>query len=103
MEDAKRRAAEAKGRVQRVEQSVESLASQAKKLESVLKENMANAAELNAREAAAKFQDAMTPSVTELELDDPLERKFPGAGGPMTSRYVLYSLRTTNIECNHID
>ena len=76
MEDAKRRAAEAKGRVQRVEQSVESLASQAKKLESVLKENMANAAELNAREAAAKFQDAMTPSVTELELDDPLERKF---------------------------
>ena len=76
MEDAKRRAAEAKGRVQRVEQSVESLASQAKKLESVLKENMANAAELNAREAAAKFQDAMAPSVTELELDDPLERKF---------------------------
>jgi phage shock protein A len=76
MEDAKRRAAEAKGRVQRVEQSVESLASQAKKLESVLKENMANAAELNASEAAAKFQDAMAPSVTELELDDPLERKF---------------------------
>ena len=55
---------------------MESLASQAKKLESVLKENMANAAELNAREAAAKFQDAMAPSVTELELDDPLERKF---------------------------
>ena len=76
MEDAKRRAAEAKGRVARVEQSVESLASQAKKLESVLKENMASAAELNAREAAAKFQDAVTPSVEELELDDPLERKF---------------------------
>ena len=76
MEDAKRRAAEAKGRVARVEQSVESLASQAKKLESVLKENMASAAELNAREAAAKFQDAVTPSVEELELEDPLERKF---------------------------
>ena len=74
MEDAKRRAAEAKGRVARVEQSVESLASQAKKLENVLKENMASAAELNAREAAAKFQDAVTPSVE--ELDDPLERKF---------------------------
>ena len=57
-----------------MEQSVESLASQAKKLESVLKENMASAAELNAREAAAKFQDAVTPSVE--ELDDPLERKF---------------------------
>jgi len=41
-----------------------------------LKENMASAAELNAREAAAKFQDAVTPSVEELELEDPLERKF---------------------------
>ena len=77
LEDAMRRAGEAKERVARVEKSVDTLASQAKKLESILKENMANAAELNAREAAAKFDgagDAFAGAT--FEDEDPLEKKF---------------------------
>ena len=77
LEDAMRRAGEAKERVARVEKSVDTLASQAKKLESILKENMANAAELNAREAAAKFDgagDALAGAT--FEDEDPLEKKF---------------------------
>ena len=41
LEDATRRAKEAQGRVERVEASVATLASQAKKLEQILKDNMA--------------------------------------------------------------
>ena len=78
LEDAMRRAGEAKERRgEGVEKSVDTLASQAKKLESILKENMANAAELNAREAAAKFDgagDALAGAT--FEDEDPLEKKF---------------------------
>lgn len=77
-EDAKLAASAAKGRVARVEQSVETLATQARRLEGILKGNMAEAAEVNAAEAAAKFEargDA-TASGGAAEFEDPLERKF---------------------------
>lgn len=74
--DAKASASLAKERVERVELSVETLASQAKRLEGILKSNMADAAELSAREAAAKFAGADAASVADLEFEDPLEKKF---------------------------
>ena len=48
------------------------------KLESILKENMANAAELNARPAAAKFAGARASALAgaTFEDEDPLEKKF---------------------------
>ena len=75
------RAGEAKARVARVEASVETLSSQAKKLESILKENMASAAERSASEAAAKFEgrgESLQESAADLEamFEDPLEKKF---------------------------
>jgi len=79
LDDAKVLASEAKGRMVRVEQSVASLATQARRLEGVLKSNMADAAETNAAAAAAKFEgtgDAYSSSPGSLEDEDPLERKF---------------------------
>jgi chromosome segregation ATPase len=80
LEDAKRRAGEAEARVARVEKSVETLSTQAKKLESILKENMANAAEANASEAAAKLTSAgagfSANADVESMFEDPLEKKF---------------------------
>jgi succinate dehydrogenase/fumarate reductase flavoprotein subunit len=78
LEDATRRAKEAQGRVERVEASVATLASQAKKLEQILKDNMAVAAERNARESAAKFEGAgeAYAETSFQELEDPLEKKF---------------------------
>ena len=67
-------------RVNRVQGSVETLATQAKRLEGILRDQMAAAAETNAAEAARKFAsdgdayDAASGSATELE--DPLERRF---------------------------
>lgn len=76
--DAKQRATEAKRRVESVERSVATLSSQAKKLESILRENMASAAETNASEAAAKFGGEQYSSAGDLEAayEDPLEKKF---------------------------
>lgn len=78
LEDARRRAGEAKQRVGRVEQSVQMLSSQAKKLEMILKENMASAAEVNASEAVARIQSESLSSASDLEAmyEDPLEKKF---------------------------
>ena len=78
LEDATRRAKEAQGRVERVEASVATLASQAMKLEQILKDNMAVAAERNARESAAKFEGAgdAYAETSFQELEDPLEKKF---------------------------
>ena len=80
LEDAKDRARSALERVNRVQGSVETLATQAKRLEGILRDQMAAAAETNAAEAARKFAsdgdayDAASGSATELE--DPLERRF---------------------------
>jgi hypothetical protein len=52
LDEAKGRAGEAKGRVTRVGKSVTSLATQARRLEGILKDSMANAAEARAAEAA---------------------------------------------------
>ena len=61
-----------------MEASVATLASQAKKLEQILKDNMAVAAERNARESAAKFEGAgeAYAETSFQELEDPLEKKF---------------------------
>lgn len=79
LDDVKQSAAEAKGRVRRVEQSVETLSTQARRLEGILNSNMAAAAETNAAAAAAKFGgagDVSGASQASLELEDPLEKKF---------------------------
>ena len=80
LEEAKRRAGEAKARVARVEASVETLSSRAKKRESILKENMAVAAERSASEAAAKVEgrgeSLGTAADLEAMFEDPLEKKF---------------------------
>lgn len=85
LDDAKLAASQAKGRVERVEQTLEMLATQARRLEGILKTNMAEAAEVNAAETAARLGASDLGgggggsgdlSSSSLELEDPLEKKF---------------------------